>query len=66
MHQKKIAEEAANENKDNDEKKSRERFWLHKLWNAFMRHKMMREMKKWQEIDDAFKKIKTSTGVDDP
>jgi len=28
MHQKKIAEEAANENKDNDEKKSREKFWL--------------------------------------
>jgi predicted RNase H-like nuclease (RuvC/YqgF family) len=27
---------------------------------------MVKEMKKWQEIDDAFKKIKTSTGVDDP
>lgn len=31
-----------------------------------MRHKMVREMVKWQEIDEAFKKIKTSTGVDDP
>ena len=31
-----------------------------------MRHKMVREMKKWQEIDESFKKIKTSTGVDDP
>lgn len=27
---------------------------------------MVREMKKWQEIDESFKKIKTSTGVDDP
>ncbi len=39
---------------------------MNKVFNAFLRHKMVKEMKKWQEIDDAFKRIKTSTGVDDP
>jgi hypothetical protein len=38
---------------------------INKLWNAFMRKKMEKEMKASAEIDEAFKKIKTATGVND-
>ncbi len=64
-HQRDIAESAANESKDATEKKMRQNFMLHKLWNAFMRQKMEREMKASAHIDEAFKKIKTATGVTD-
>jgi len=43
----------------------RQEFMLHKLWNAFMRQKMAREMQASAGIDEAFKKIKTFTGVTD-
>jgi len=43
----------------------RQEFMLHKLWNAFMRQKMAREMQASASIDEAFKKIKTFTGVTD-
>jgi hypothetical protein len=39
-----IAEAAANENKDSSELKMRESLYIQKLWNAFMRKKMEREM----------------------
>lgn len=65
QRQREIAEAAANENKDADEKKMRENFMLNKLWNAFIRKKMEKEMKESAHIDDAFKKIKTATGVTD-
>lgn len=65
QRQRDIAEAAANENKDADEKKMRENFMLNKLWNAFIRKKMEKEMKQSAHIDDAFKKIKTATGVTD-
>ena len=64
-HQREIAETAANESKDQNEKKMRVEFMIHKMWNAFMRKKMEREMKKSAHIDDAFKEIKTKTGVND-
>ena len=65
QRQREIAEAAANENKDADEKKMRENFMLNKLWNAFIRKKMEKEMKESAHIDEAFKKIKTATGVTD-
>lgn len=65
QRQREIAEAAANENKDADEKKMRENFMLNKLWNAYIRKKMEKEMKESAHIDDAFKKIKTATGVTD-
>lgn len=43
----------------------RENFTLNKLWNAFIRKKMEKEMKESAHIDEAFKKIKTATGVTD-
>jgi len=60
-----IAEAAANENKDSSELKMRESLYIQKLWNAFMRKKMEREMNQSQSIDEAFKAIKTATGVVD-
>ena len=60
-----IAEAAANENKDSSELKMRESLYIQRLWNAFMRKKMEKEMKESQSIDEAFKAIKTATGVTD-
>lgn len=64
-HQRDIAETAASENRDANEKTMRNKFMINKLWNAFMRKKMEKEMKASAEIDEAFKKIKTATGVND-
>lgn len=63
--QNELAEAAANENKDADEKQMRKEFMFNKLWNAFIRKKMEKEMKNSAHIDDAFKAIKTATGVTD-
>lgn len=60
-----IAEAAANENKDSSELRMREKFYVQKLWNAFMKQKMKKEMEKSKAIDDAFKEIKTATRVAD-
>jgi ribosomal protein S7 len=43
----------------------RESLYIQRLWNAFMRKKMEKEMKESHVIDDAFKAIKTATGVTD-
>lgn len=43
----------------------RESLYIQRLWNAFMRKKMEKEMKQSSTIDDAFKAIKTATGVTD-
>jgi hypothetical protein len=43
----------------------RDSLYVQKLWNIFMRRKMDKEMKKSQAIDEAFKTIKTATGVTD-
>ena len=60
-----IAEAAANENKDSSELKMRENLYIQKLWNSFMRKKMEKEMRNSSQIDEAFKAIKTATGVID-
>ena len=60
-----IAEAAANENKDLTELKMRDSLQIQKLWNSFMRKKMESEMRKSHAIDEAFKAIKTATGVTD-
>jgi len=65
QRQNELAEAAANENKDADEKQMRKEFMFNKLWNSFIRKKMQREMKQSAHIDDAFKSIKTATGVTD-
>ena len=65
QRQNELAEAAANENKDADEKQMRKEFMFNKLWNSFIRKKMDKEMKESLHIDEAFKAIKTATGVTD-
>ena len=60
-----IAEQAANDSKDQSEIKDRQNLYIQKLWNAFMRKKMEKEMANSAQIDSAFKDIKTATGVTD-
>jgi hypothetical protein len=60
-----IAEAAANENKDSSELRMREKLYIQKLWKAFMRKKMEKEMLSSHSIDEAFKAIKTATRVTD-
>ena len=38
---------------------------VQKLWSAFLKKKMESEMKKYQHVEDAFQKIRTSTGNSD-
>jgi len=45
--------------------KMRDSLYVQKLWNTFMRKQMENQMAKSQKIDDAFKTIKTATGVTD-
>lgn len=60
-----IAETAANESKDSTELKMRNYLYINKLWNNFMKRKMHKEMVASNSIDEAFKQIKTHTGVTD-
>ena len=60
-----IAETAANESKDSTELKMRNYLYINKLWNNFMKKKMHKEMENSRSIDEAFKQIKTHTGVTD-
>lgn len=39
--------------------------YINKLWNNFMKRKMHKEMESSRSIDEAFKQIKTHTGVTD-
>mmetsp|Transcript_4824 Transcript_4824/g.4478 ORF Transcript_4824/g.4478 Transcript_4824/m.4478 type:complete len:88 (+) Transcript_4824:667-930(+) len=63
--QQEIAESAANENKDSNELKMQENFLVQKLWSSFLKKKMEKEMKRTFEVEDAFQKIKASTGFSD-
>ena len=58
-----IAEAAANESKDQSEAEMRDKLYIQKMWSSFMRKKMDNEMSKSAQIDEAFKQIKTATGV---
>lgn len=63
--QSEIAEAAAGENKDMNEIKLRENFNVQRLWCAFLKKKMENEMKKYHKLEEAFQKIRTSTGNSD-
>lgn len=49
-----IAEEAANENKDQNEIEARQKYQVQKIWSQFYMKKMAKEMSKYKEIEDAF------------
>ena len=60
-----IAEAAANENRDQGEIRARENYMVQKLWCQFLKKKMEAEMKKFRQLEEAFQKIRTSTGNSD-
>ena len=63
--QKQIADQAANENKDSNELRMNENFLAQKLWSAFLKTKMEKEMNRTFLIEDAFQKIRAATGFSD-
>lgn len=60
-----IAEAAANENKDSSELNTRQNLYIQRLWNVYLRKRMMKEMDNSKQINDAFQNIKTATQVTD-
>jgi len=60
-----IAESAASENRNSDELSMRDNFLAQRIWSAFMKTKMEREMKRTLEIENAFQHIRAATGHSD-
>lgn len=60
-----IAEAAANDDKDSPEVKLREKLLLCKMWLNFLSKKLTSEMKKAIDVERAFSKIKSATGLSD-
>lgn len=60
-----ISEAAANDDKDSQEAKIREVYLLNKLWAKFTERRLKAEVRKGTEIEQAFIKIKQSTGLSD-
>ena len=58
-----ISEAAANDDKDSHEAKSREIFLLNRFWTKFIQRKLKNEVNKGNAIEQAFKRIKTTTGI---
>lgn len=56
---------AANENKDQNEIKMQEQFLVQRLFSAFLKKKMEKEMHNHDYVEDAFQKIRTATGFSD-
>ena len=59
--QKEVAENAATESKDLNEKKWRRLLMVHKFLAFFLKRKMERELKRFAVVEDAFKQIKSNT-----
>lgn len=60
-----IAEAAAKDDKDSHEVKLRECFLLNKLWQHYLNKKLEKEMNQAVQVEKAFKRIKTATGLND-
>ena len=58
-----ISDAAANDDKDSHEAKIREVFLLNRFWIKFIQRKLKNEVSKGNPIEQAFKKIKTTTGI---
>ena len=59
-----MAEVAAYELKYSNEKKWRNLLLVNKFLLAFMKSKMARMIKYYEEVEGGYQKIKTSTGID--
>ena len=64
--QKEVAENAVTQNKDLNEQKWRRLLLVHKFLAFFLKKKMDRELRRFSTVEDAYKRIKTSTGISDP
>lgn len=64
--QKEVAENAITQNKDLNEQKWRRLLLVHKFLGFFLRKKMDRELKRFSTVEDAYRRIKASTGISDP
>jgi len=64
QRQKDIVEKAA-DNQEQSEVKLRENLLVQKFWNSFLKRKMEKEMVDNAQIEDAFQKIRTATGISD-
>lgn len=64
--QREVAENAVTQNKDLNEQKWKRLLLVHKFLAFFLKKKMERELKRFSTVEDAYKRIKTSTGISDP
>ena len=60
-----IAEAAANDDKDSHEVKLREALLLYKVWFSYINKKLTCEMQQAVDVERAFSKIKSATGLSD-
>lgn len=64
--QREVAENAITQNKDLNEQKWRRLLLVHKFLSFFLKKKMDRELKRFSTVEDAYKRIKASTGISEP
>ena len=65
LRQQQIRDQAADDNKDSNELKMNENFLAQKLWSAFLKSKMDKEMARTAEIEQAFQHIRAQNGFSD-
>ena len=56
---------AANQSKDATEIEKRRQMLVNKIWNAFFKRKMAKEMAKYRHIEDSFNMIRRRTNIND-
>ncbi len=64
--QREVAENAITQNKDLNEQKWRRLLLVHKFLSFFLKKKMDRELKRFSTVEDAYRRIKASTGISEP
>ena len=64
--QREVAENAVTQNKDLNEQKWRRLLLVHKFLAFFLKKKMDRELSRFSTVEEAYKRIKSSTGISDP
>lgn len=64
--QREVAENAVTQNKDLNEQKWRRLLLVHKFLSFFLKKKMDRELKRFATVEDAYRRIRASTGISDP
>mmetsp|Transcript_7391 Transcript_7391/g.13773 ORF Transcript_7391/g.13773 Transcript_7391/m.13773 type:complete len:541 (-) Transcript_7391:96-1718(-) len=63
--QQEITEKAANEDRDVEERRIKDSLFMHRLWARFLESKLQKEMQKSNSVEEAFQKIRVTTGMDE-